>query len=361
MGSVTYLFPKTAFWVHSSNSTCVCELPGSMASLPRGRHGFEGESVGFSSAMGKLPMEARDALVRAGIADCRFWAHLAEGEDDPGEVVLDTVLGLCGPLGLEFAEGDVLLWDTLLPELLGLTTAAKAPASRCEARMVRVSDVQITLDHALREREHTDEREARDQVRLAVYEKPGEGREWRPTKYRRRSAEDPTAEREEAEAKERKRWAKQVLLLLVEAQLPFVQTTGASAGTAVESRCCLGLRARTLAKRVRDWRPFRRFLMAHDMAPFPTEIGQILKYLAVREQEGVSASFFDDFRAALKFFETAGERETSDLLHSHPAIANAAKEGKVQQDSGTSSSNRRGRQPPHCWWPSLLDWKSCYW
>ena len=68
-------------------------------------------------------------------------------------------------------------------------------------------------------------------------------------------------EREVAEDKERERWAREVLNLIREAQLPFLQSTGATTGATVEHRCCLGLRARTLAKRVRDWRPFRRFLL----------------------------------------------------------------------------------------------------
>ena len=60
---------------------------------------------------------------------------------------------------------------------------------------------------------------------------------------------------------------------------------------------------------------------------------------------GISASGFGDLHAALRFFEQAGERQPSDLLHSHPALANAVKEGKSTPD-GFMRSARKGRQAP---------------
>ena len=67
--------------------------------------------------------------------------------------------------------------------------------------------------------------------------------------------------REEAEAKARERWAKEVLGLLLEAQLPLTETaletrTGVTGQAAL--RCCRGQRANSLKQRVADWRPFRR-------------------------------------------------------------------------------------------------------
>ena len=250
-----------------------------MAALPRRRHELEAGSISFASALAKPPGAALEALHKAGIGDCRFWAHISEGEPDPGVVILDTVIGLCGPLELEFEDGSLLLWETLLPELQGLVGAAKAPAARSEKRLSEVSDVQIALDQILLERERIDGQEAREQVRLAVYDRPGAGREWVPKKYRRVSLEIAVDEREVAEAKERGRWAKEVLNLIREARLPFLLATGATSGTAVEQRCCLGLRARSLSKRVRDWRPFRRYLLGCESVPFPTSVDQVLAYL----------------------------------------------------------------------------------
>ena len=99
-----------------------------MAALPPGRHEFEADSIGFARALSKLPEKALEALRAAGIGDCRFWAHIVEGEEKPEEVIIDTVVGLCGPLSLEFEDGGKLLWETLVPELMNLVAAAKAPA-----------------------------------------------------------------------------------------------------------------------------------------------------------------------------------------------------------------------------------------
>ena len=59
-----------------------------MAALPQGRLDFERESKGFYEALGRLPIEASDALRRANITDCRFWAHILDDEDEPEEVIL---------------------------------------------------------------------------------------------------------------------------------------------------------------------------------------------------------------------------------------------------------------------------------
>ena len=137
-----------------------------------------------------------------------------------------------------------------------------------------------------------------------MYGPPAQGREWRPIQYRRNAAAKPESERADDEARERARWGNEVLTILAEADLPYIRTSGVSGG-AVDQRCCLGLRARTLAKRVRDGRPFRRFLIAHGHGAFPTGVGQVLSYLEARTPEGISACGFNDLHAALRFFEQA--------------------------------------------------------
>ena len=205
-----------------------------MASLPQARHGVEAASLAFAAAISKLPGAAVGALQKAGIDDCRFGARIVEGEEDAEGIILDTVLGLCGPLDFEFDDGSLLLWDTLVPELMGLVEAAKGPARRSEKRMSEVNDIQITLDHALRDRERREVKESLDQARLAVYDLPSAGREWQPKKYRRGATGDGPDEREKAEDTERERWAREVLNLIREARLPYLQATGATTGTTVE-------------------------------------------------------------------------------------------------------------------------------
>ena len=98
-------------YVRVSVCVCVCVcvclpfLPRRLAALPRWRHEFEADSVSFAIALAKLPEAALEALHRAGISDCRFGAHLVAGEPDPEDVILDTVISLCGPLEYDFEEG----------------------------------------------------------------------------------------------------------------------------------------------------------------------------------------------------------------------------------------------------------------
>ena len=91
-------------------------------------------------------------------------------------------------------------------------------------------------------------------------------------------------------------------------------------------RCCRGLRPNTLAKRVRDWRPFQRFLLAHGMPTFPTCADHVLRYFEVREQENAPRTCYECLLQSLRFFEEAGERPAFALLHKLPAVTSAAKE-----------------------------------
>ena len=42
----------------------------------------------------------------SGLNGCRFWARLIDGEDEPEEVIIDTVHGLCGDLHTEDGDPD---------------------------------------------------------------------------------------------------------------------------------------------------------------------------------------------------------------------------------------------------------------
>ena len=82
------------------------------------------------------------------------------------------------------------------------------------------------------------------------------------------------------------------------------------------------------------------------MGPFPTSVESVLSYFEVRENEGVAQNFYNDFKAALKFMELAGERPVSECLHRHPAIENSYKEGQIRLAKGKKGSSRMGRQSP---------------
>ena len=67
-----------------------------------------------------------------------------------------------------------------------------------------------------------------------------------------------------------------------EAELPFVATVTSQVdpSSAVLARCCQGLAANTLAKRLRDWHQFRRYLVLEGVVPpFPRGEADVLDYL----------------------------------------------------------------------------------
>ena len=298
----------------------------------------------FEQIWRTLPSHVRWILSQKELNGCRTWARLVDGEDEPEAVVLDTVQGLCGDLYTDEGDLDEHSWEGYLSQLMSLAGAARAPAERIEGRVARTTDLQISVEQAERKRRREEALETTEHSRLQVYSPPEPGRDWKPIKYRRGVAIKPESERADQEALERTRWSREVLAILAEADLPFARTTGGS-GSTVDLRCCLGLRARTLAKRVRDWRPFRRYLLAQGHGAFPTAIGQVLAYMEAKAIAGASISSYKDLQAALRFVEQAGERESGDLLFSHPALGNAVREGKAAPDDCHRTA-RRGRQAP---------------
>jgi len=172
---------------------------------------------------------------------------------------------------------------------------------------------------------------------------------WRGKVYRRTEVADTAHKREEDEAKERARWAKELAGLLLEANLPFARALAGSSLDGASLRCCRGLRARTLAQRVSCWRPFRRWLLTTTGASWPQDTSVVLDYLEVRRAEGAPRTAFASLLSALRFLEEAGEVPEAERLYCNPALTNAEKEfslaaaATAAQTSG--SRQTRGQAP----------------
>ena len=191
--------------------------------------------------------------------------------------MLSFVSDLCGALDADTATGQ-LHWSDLQFELVQLVDSAVKPAVAFERRAAQLPDLQVTLEHALGRQNLASKAEASDLQRLQVYSQTSLPLEWgKPRKYRRLAVPDAKREREDAEAAARKRWGSRILEIIREAGLPYVRASGPTGGNAMEQRCCRGLRSGTLAKKVRDWKPFRRFLLALGLDAFPTDTGPILE------------------------------------------------------------------------------------
>ena len=97
-----------------------------------------------------------------------------------------------------------------------------------------------------------------------------------------------------------------MLATLQEAKLPFALTVGPDTSAAVIARCCQGLAANTLAKRLRDWHQFSRYLVLEGVVPpFPRGEADVLDYLGVCAAEQAKTCF-EDLVLSLRLMELAG-------------------------------------------------------
>ena len=230
-------------------------------------------------------------------------------------MLLSVVDEACGPLpGSE--------WADFAGELLVFEAAAKDATCAQVQVAASIGSNQMFVEQALRKRARSDEDLSQDPHRLEVDAHIRRPTEWVGRKVRRAPVPNAAQERQGAEEAERHRWAQEVLGILHEAALPSARMSSGLTGAVEEQRCCQGLRFRTLKKFVRIWRPFRRYLLSHDLGCFPTSVEPVLGYMALQARGLAARTCFKDFVNTLRFFEEAGERASEDLLHQLPALQN---------------------------------------
>ena len=188
----------------------------------------------------------RDAIIRADVSESHVFCGLCDGTEE-------GFMGLAADLG--GTEADVCALQALWKE-----------ASPFAKRYIHVSS-QFSCTHAsvvniLREREESRKRSfaVMTQVPATLVSKTSRARKW-PTKLRRRlaSASGPNA-RAQAEAEERERWLVELKYFIQAANLPIVRAAEqAIYSDAIWGGIGSGLRARTLRRRVRDWRVIARY------------------------------------------------------------------------------------------------------
>ena len=90
--------------------------------------------------------DVQERLRLGGLGNPVAWAYAFVGEaaEDLGEIMLDYVQGLCGPLD---ADGGT-TWGDLLVELCELHEASKRPTLAHGKRVAAVSDLQLVVDQA---------------------------------------------------------------------------------------------------------------------------------------------------------------------------------------------------------------------
>jgi hypothetical protein len=239
-------------------------------------------------------------LTAGGLGSPLAWAY-AFVDDPPDEweqAAVDYTEGLCGSL-----PGDG--WMSVSAELLTLATVSMRATVSHGKRVAAVSDLQLSVDAVDTTRLRAAASEESDLKRLQVYSPDGDlPTAWRPVKYRRRALAATEHERESEERLQRKRRVVQVLEVLREAGLPFAASVASADDVtpSVLARCCQGLAANTLAKRLRDWHQFRRHPVLEGIVPpYPRGESDVLDYLGLRAVEQAPKSCFADLVSALRF------------------------------------------------------------
>ena len=193
----------------------------------------------WKAAWGQLPIEAQSKLEGAGMGDPWTWADLVlEDVTNPETFFVQVVDEIVEPL----SSGD---WTDLGEQLLLLVAAAQDAARGHSRRAAAVPNIQISLEEGLRKRNRGSlhGQEVQKQLEQAEVERRPSG--WVGRKVRRREVATNN-EGAEAETAERTRWGREIVGLLVEAKLPFSLHAGSAPGSILETRCCRGLRFRTL-------------------------------------------------------------------------------------------------------------------
>ena len=297
-------------------------------------------SLRFERALTLLDPTLAEAVRRMDLGRAMTWAYLfkgAPGSDKARNEAIELLSGLgfteTEPLWLEWAESVAALHALACEE-------AQAIARRTGA----LTNLQVSADAVERKKRKHDEVQTLALNKVALHSLAHLPTEWRGERCRRISGRPTEHAREEGERAERLRKGKEVVALLLEADLPYANSCKAHPGDELTLlRCCRGLRAKTLSQRVSCWKPFRRHLLQSGLQPpFPQRPEPLLDYLALRAKEGAARTSAASLLAALAFLEEAGEIPEAQRLSKHPAVQNAGKEAKHQ----AARSEDDNRQAP---------------
>ena len=291
----------------------------------------------WRTAWDAVPVAFKAQLIGAGMSDPITWARL---RGDEAQLQL-----LLGALGLPTGPSQV-------QTFLALRAAASGAGDTWVDNQSTRSSLEVSLDLARdKKRQKLEETELKlTKLRAnAALQKPSS---WKSTAYRRAELAGDDKGKQKAEEKERARWGRRVMEILISAGLPFGQeltARGWELDSPEASRCLRGLRAATLKKRTTDLEPLLRYLRAELGKPFPTSTRDILMYFKVREEEHAARTVYSTLLTALAFFEEAGEQAREQRLAEEPSLRNAAKEfetRRAKQQDQLGPTRGRGQAPP---------------
>ena len=196
--------------------------------------------------------------------------------------------------------------------------ARGAPAALDQLHVVTSTVAELSAERAVREAKRQRlEAQAREELPPdhRVTPPPPARPRW-PGRMRQQMADASTnTAKADAEEKERARWVDELVQILIEADTPAVHIAAETPDPQKTlRRAAAGRRAKTLRKKVRSWKAFRKYLLRVYGQPWPTSATQMAEYADVRAQEPCGATFFDAFCQAASFMEKAGGFQHDDML-----------------------------------------------
>ena len=227
-----------------------------------------------------LDKKLRQLLRTADFADALQWSSTFESVANSDEARLELGEML---LAVGASPEDAETW---LDQAMALYALACDLGPSAHRRVGALHGLALSADLETHRRASLHQKERDDLRRLEVAALADLPTAWRGKVYRRTEVADTAHKREEDEAKERARWAKELAGLLLEANPPFARALRGASLDGASLRGCRCLRARTLAQRISCWMPFRRWLLATTRSPWPLNTAAVLAYFEVRRSEG---------------------------------------------------------------------------
>ena len=184
----------------------------------------------FKEVWDDLPPGTRQAFNTRGLGNPLTWRGLTRGV--PADELRDRLGDRLERLKV-LDPSDAVLYTDRLSDAVKLAKAAAPAVATWVEQLAQVSDLQLNVDSSLARKRRHEEESQNDLKRLKESKAFKLPAVWKGKKYHRKEAlADPKAQQNEEE-KQRRKWGKRVVEILLEARLPFgleVASRGLQAG-----------------------------------------------------------------------------------------------------------------------------------
>ena len=290
-------------------------------------------AISFGSAWSRLPILLRNALTQQGATQPHQFSFLFKDPNDDLEL-RDAVKELLGKALV--CEHDV---GVAVDALKDVITASYAPTACQRHVFANMSNPEIILAHHKAKGTTSTTHYAPKPVVKSSFHK------FTSTRARRTARAKGPEARAAVEQGERLRWIKQLVKLVVEADLPTVALAREAKDPEVRLRRMAGnRRSGTIRARVRTWSNVRRWLLTVNGRPWPSSASEVLDYLDARMSEPCGKSVPKAVAASLGFVERAGGVAEEDRISLNVSFLNAINDMSLEA-IGTGAAKKKAPRP----------------